>query len=116
MTIDGHTRLPLVNDYDRWRRIVVGPSERMSFQRMDATIIGYGLKIDMAAKTWTFSKPADKKWSARFTFEQPEHDRLILDGTMDGHPMHMEARLVDHTRFLLLSRGFHWIQELPFNR
>jgi hypothetical protein len=30
--------------------------------------------------------------------------------------MRMEARLVDHTKFLLLTRGFNWVQEVPFNR
>jgi hypothetical protein len=28
----------------------------------------------------------------------------------------METRRVDHTQFLLISRGFHWVQEFPFNR
>jgi len=30
--------------------------------------------------------------------------------------LHMHLRLVDHKKFLLVSRGFHWIQEHPFNR
>lgn len=116
MTIDGHTRSALVTDYDRWRRVIVSVGDRVSFQRMDSTFVGYSAKIDMAAKTWVLSKPADKNWTATFTFQQPAPDRLILDGTMDGHALHMDARLVDHTKFLLLSRGFHWIQEVPFNR
>ena len=28
----------------------------------------------------------------------------------------MEARLFDPARFPLLTRGFNWIQERPFNR
>jgi hypothetical protein len=116
MTIDGHTRSPLVTDYDRWRRVIVSVNNQMSFQRMDSTFTNYTVKIDMAAKSWTLGKPADKNWTAKFTFQQPARDRLILDGTMDGHALHMDTRLVDHTKFLLLSRGFHWIQETPFNR
>jgi hypothetical protein len=116
MTIDGHTRAPLVTDYDRWRRVTVSPGDQMAFQRMDATFVQYGVKIDMAAKTWILSKPADKNWSAHLTFQQPAQDHLILDGTIDGHALHMDTQLVDHAKFLLLSRGFHWIQETPFNR
>jgi hypothetical protein len=41
---------------------------------------------------------------------------LILDGNMDSHKMHMQLELVDLNKFLLVSRGFHWIQEYPFNR
>jgi hypothetical protein len=40
----------------------------------------------------------------------------LLDGTMEGHKMRMLLQLVDREKFLLVSRGFHWIQEYPFNR
>ena len=40
----------------------------------------------------------------------------ILDGQLDGHKMRMETRRFDHSQMLLLTRGFNWIQERPFNR
>ena len=115
MTIDGHERAPLVTDYDRWRRVLVGTRNAVSFQRMDSTFEAQTAAVDMNAKTMTLSKPANKEWG-RFTFQQPAPDRLILDGTANGHAIRMETRLVDHTKFLLSSRGFNWVQELPFNR
>ena len=45
---------------------------------------------------------------------QPEL-QLTLDGNMDGHKVHMPLNLVDRRKFLLVSRGFHWVQEYPFN-
>lgn len=39
-----------------------------------------------------------------------------LDGQLDGHKIRMETRRFDHSQFLLLTRGFNWIQERPFNR
>jgi len=41
---------------------------------------------------------------------------LVLDGDMDRHKVHMQLKLLDRNKFLLVSRGFHWIQEIPFNR
>jgi hypothetical protein len=38
-----------------------------------------------------------------------------MDGNMDGHRIHMQLQLVDLNKFLLVSRGFRWIQEYPFN-
>jgi hypothetical protein len=35
---------------------------------------------------------------------------------MDQHEIRMDLKLEDHTKMLLLSRGFQWIQENPFNR
>jgi hypothetical protein len=51
-----------------------------------------------------------------FTYEQPSADVLVLNGSIDGHKMQMRATLVDRNNFLLVSRGFHWVQEYPFNR
>jgi hypothetical protein len=39
-----------------------------------------------------------------------------MDGRMDNHQVHMELQLTDRNSFLLVSRGFHWIQEAPFGR
>jgi hypothetical protein len=30
--------------------------------------------------------------------------------------VHMQLQLVDRKTFLLVNRGFHWVQEYPFNR
>lgn len=116
MQVDGVERAPLVTDWERWRRVVFQTATAVSFQRMDDTFAAYGAKVDMAAKSIAVTKPADKTWKARFTFQQPAADLLVLDGEMDGHRVRMETRLFDRSRFLLVSRGFHWIQEAPFNR
>ena len=40
----------------------------------------------------------------------------MLDGNMNGHQLQMQLQLFDREKLLLVSRGFHWIQERPFNR
>jgi hypothetical protein len=39
-----------------------------------------------------------------------------LKGEMDGHQVAIALRLIDRNTFLLINRGFHWVQERPFNR
>lgn len=46
---------------------------------------------------------------------RPSTDQLTLDGKMDGHDVHMQLKLVDRNKFLLVNRGFHWVQA-PFIR
>jgi hypothetical protein len=67
-------------------------------------------------KTLTLTRATDKNWKAAFSFERPAPDRLILDGAMDSHKTRLQLKLVDRNSFLLVSRGFHWISEVPFNR
>lgn len=54
--------------------------------------------------------------SATLSYTQPAPDRLTLDGAFSGHTVHLDLRLYDRSKFLLVSRGFHWVQEYPFNR
>ena len=114
MSIDGVTRLPLVTDYDRWRRVVFDRPTAVAFQRMNDTFAMFGAKIDLAAKQITVTSQRDRGGS--FTFEQPLADRLVLDGELNGHKMRMELQLFDRNNFLLVNRGFNWVQEYPFNR
>jgi hypothetical protein len=116
MTIDGVERAPLVTDYQRWRRVVIQVPNSIIFWRMDDTAYGQTAKVDMDAKTITLSRPTDAHWSSRFRFERADAEHLVLDGEFDGRRIHMDTQLFDRQRFLLVNRGFHWIQELPFNR
>jgi hypothetical protein len=116
MQIDGVERAPLVTDWERWRRVVFQTPTAMTFQRMDDTFAGYGASVDVAAKSIAVTKPGDRTWKAHFSFTRPAPDVLVLDGAMDGHTLRLETRLFDRNRFPLVSRGFHWIQETPFNR
>jgi hypothetical protein len=116
MTIDGVERAPLLTDYDRWRRVTFDRPTAMSFHRMDDTVLGYAVTIDEAARTITMTRPQDAQWKAVLSYERLAPDRLRVSGALDGPPLDMHLRLVDRGRFLLVSRGFRWVQEYPFNR
>jgi hypothetical protein len=116
LSIDGQVRSPLLTDYDRWRRAIFDFTEAMAFQRMDDSFLRYGATINVKDKTLALTKASDKNWKANFTFQQVVPDQLILDGDMDTHKIHMQLSLVDRNKFLLVNRGFQWIQEYPFNR
>jgi len=115
-SIDGQVRSPLLTDNDRWHRAVFDVPDRVAFQRMDETYTRYGVAINDKDKTIALTKDSDKNWKANFTFQRVGENGLILDGDMDSHKMHVQLQLVDMKKFVLVSRGFHWIQEYPFNR
>jgi uncharacterized membrane protein YphA (DoxX/SURF4 family) len=116
MSLDGQEKPPLVTDSDRWRRAIFQIPENMNFERMDETLTRFATAIDTTKNTLILSKYDDKNWKANFTFQRLSQDHLVLDGDMDGHKMRMELSLLDRNKFLLVSRGFHWIQEYPLNR
>ena len=118
MTINGIERAPLVTDYERWRRVVIQSPANVTFWRMDDTPLAMPARVDLAAKTVTFTQGQgdQRKTVGTLAIDQPSPDKLILDGTIGGKPIRMETHLFPRENFLLVSRGFNWIQEFPFNR
>jgi uncharacterized membrane protein YphA (DoxX/SURF4 family) len=116
LSIDGQVRPPLLTDNDRWRRVLIDNGPRLTFQRPDDSFVGYGASIDIKQGNLELTKPSDKTWKALLKYQRPSHDQLTLDGNMDGRKVHMQLSYFDKNKLLLVSRGFHWIQEYPFNR
>jgi len=114
--IDGQVRPPLLTDETRWRRLVFDFPTAMSIFAMNDEVHHYRARIDANAKTFTLNKNGDDKWAARFSYARPDASHLNVDGTMDSLKVHAEFDLVDPAKFLLKTRGFHWIQDYPFNR
>ena len=116
MSIDGIVRSPLVTDYDRWRRVVFDGPEAMAFERRDASIERFVLSFDAKRSSLALTKQADPKWSGQLGVHHYGANRITLDGKLGQHTTHMQLSLMDRSKFVLLSRGFHWIQDYPFNR
>jgi hypothetical protein len=116
MVEDGLARPPLLTDESRWRRVVFDHVDGVSIHLMDDSRQGYQLKMDAAKKTLALSRRDKPAWKALLSYQQPAPDRLILAGTYDGHPVRAVLHRTDPGKLLLTGRGFHWINETPFNR
>jgi uncharacterized membrane protein YphA (DoxX/SURF4 family) len=116
LSVDGQLRASSMGGQDRWRRVIFDFTTRTTFQHPDDSFEGFGVSFNVDHRSLALTKDSDKKWKANFTYARPAKDQLILDGDMDGHQIHMQLQLLDREKFLLLSRGFHWVQEYPFNR
>jgi hypothetical protein len=116
MIRDGQTLPPLLTDQGRWRRVVIQTANNVTFQFMNDRLATLGSVVDLPGHALTLKAGSGDSPKARFVVDQPAPDQLVLDGTMDGHQLHARMTLFDRSRFLLVSRGFNWVQEYPFNR
>jgi uncharacterized membrane protein YphA (DoxX/SURF4 family) len=111
---DGQPRPPLLTDNDRWRRIIF--DRFASIQQMNDVQTYYSPVIDTKKNTLALTQRRANNQKLNLTFARPAPDQLILDGDVNGHKTHIQLRLEDRNKFLLVSRGFHWVQEYPYNR
>jgi hypothetical protein len=115
MSMDGQVRPPLLTDESRWRRAIFQAPTTLTLQRMDDSFEYFGVAIDVSKRTMSLTARGGKE-SSTLTFDRPTPERLVLDGPIRGRPVHLELALRDPNSFLLKSRGFNWVQEVPFNR
>ena len=111
---DGVARPPLLTDTTRWRRAIIEYPGYIGFQLMDGSQSYYGLVL--GKRRLALTKSDDKTWRSSFTYKETQPGLLTLDGTMDGRRTRLTLRREDESSYRLISRGFHWINEWPFNR
>jgi uncharacterized membrane protein YphA (DoxX/SURF4 family) len=116
MAVDGVVRLPLVTDWGRWRRVIFDDPQTTIFQRMDDAFAGFGTSLDQKGATVMVNLKGSPRWQGQLAVQRHGPDAMTLDGHMGQHAVHMRLSLMDRKKFLLVSRGFHWVQDYPFNR
>lgn len=115
-SLDGEARPPLVTDRERWRRVIFDFPGVLAVQTMGDARQRYRLALDEGQKTLSLTKRDDPNWKTVLTYDRPEAERLTLAGGVDGRQIQAALRRSDPSRFLLPNRGFHWVNEYPFNR
>jgi hypothetical protein len=114
-TVDGQPRPPLVTDPERWRRVSFASTYWLVVQLTDGGRRQFRMKLDAGKRTLDLTLREDANVKAAFSFEQPEPGRMTLSGELAGKKIHAELQRVDAPQFRLTSRGFHWINEFPYN-
>jgi len=114
--VNGKIRPPLVMDEKRWRRMFFNLPGRFAIQLMSDSRERYNLVLDEKKRTLVITKRNDPNWKTTLVYRRPQPDVLFVEGPFDGHEVRARLRRTEPPEFLLVTRGFHWINELPFNR
>ena len=114
--MNGEARPALWTDTVRWRRLLIPRHARfVVVQRMGGADERFSLKHDEKAGTFVLGVIGQ---SDTFTLSRtlPDVTRLVLEGPFHGGRIKAELKKVVDATFPVNTRGFHWIQELPYNR
>jgi hypothetical protein len=102
-------------DADRWVRVGIHTSGRSgTVQWADGTIRRGALGIDPAARTLTLRDGSGVPGPMRYTVDRP--GSIVVDASVPGGPLRIQLSREPEQDSLLLGRGFHWVNETPFNR
>lgn len=116
LVVDGKVRPPLVTDGKRWRRMFFTTPGRLAIQLMSDSQERYNLVHDEQKRTLVLSRRGDPNGKTTLVYRQPRPDVLFVEGPFDGHNVQARLRRTEPPKFLLVTRGFRWINERPVNR
>jgi hypothetical protein len=87
----------------------------VSIQRMSDKTERLQLTHDEKAGTLVL-KPFGSGESFTLTIAKPDDAHIVLEGPFRGAQVRVELKKATNLQFPINSRGFSWIQELPYNR
>jgi hypothetical protein len=117
LAVDGVNRPLLATDETLWRRLIFEWPGTIAIQHPHETETRYyQLKPDPGPHMFALTKLDDPKWQAGFSYKLVGADVLTLESQFEGKQIRGRYRRMDDSRFRLISRGFQWINEWPYNR
>ncbi|MEP0263722.1 hypothetical protein [Dokdonia sp.] len=107
---------PLLTDTNRWRRLIISYKERANIQVMNDSMTRTSFIVDTTnAKIYIDSKRGVDD-VLMYTLSGKNHDELYLEGVSNGDSLKIYLKAKDLSKIELTNRGFHWINETPYNR
>lgn len=110
------TITPLNSDTTRWDKLTISYSGAARVIMSNDSTKTHDFKIDTNKHTIVMFSYADTLNKAYYTYSQPAKDLLLLKGTFKKDSVTIQLKKYDLKNFRLLNRGFHWINEYPYNR
>ncbi|HEY2146499.1 MAG TPA: hypothetical protein VGH32_01090, partial [Pirellulales bacterium] len=117
---DGQIVCPLATDSTRWKQVLVQNSLEgplLAIKPMTGPADGALIELDEAAHRIKLI-PSHESGNTVITlaYEEPAQGVLVLSGKLDGKALRVKLNRASEEETQLTNRGFHWINEVPFNR
>ena len=99
----------------RWRRVGISTRGRLTIRHMDDSTERYRLENDTKARRLTVW-PDTSAVKTTLAYSWTDSSHLDLRGALEGDSVSARLQKINTAQFALLSRGFHWVSEVPYNK
>jgi uncharacterized membrane protein YphA (DoxX/SURF4 family) len=99
---------PQPDDQMRWQQAIFDNGFEVVVQSVGGKRYRFLHQTDIQKKKITLWRRGNVQ-GMEIAFDRPQPDVLTLDGNVDGKQIHAKLHHVPEPKFLLNTRGFHWI-------
>lgn len=114
--VNSDTIPPLLTDTTRWKRVIVAYPGVIRVYGMPDTKSNYRFEVDSIESSVSITSFADSSQVFQGTISQVDSTSFRWSGMLEEDTLEMDLTRFDEEQFRLLNRGFHWVNEYPFNR
>ncbi|WP_133176719.1 hypothetical protein [Terrimonas sp.] len=114
--INNDTLPPLITDTIRWKEFLIEWEGFARLQDMTDRTSMFTIIQDTISKKIDFIPKADTALKYTLYYDTPGSNKLNFKGMIQKDSVSIFMTRKDTKDFLLMNRGFNWINEYPFNR
>lgn len=115
-TVNGVERPLLITDGSLWRYVVVQAPTEVVAKTMDNTLIKYQAKYDPATRSLLMHRQDAGSPVENLVLSPAAQGSFTVTGQLGASQLAVKLRQVDVSKFILVNRGFHWINEKSYSR
>jgi len=113
-SINQEKRPPLLTDTLRWRYLVIDNKDRATVKVMDNSRKYFTFKPDSTQTKVTLYQGEWKQEENNFSIEVDD-EVMSLNGLLYTDTISIQLKKKDLSKSALIGRGFHWVNEYPYN-
>lgn len=110
----GDTLPAICNNTSRWKSVRLDRKDWFSIEYMDGALISHPFESDTTQQT--IKIVMSPSYFYYFKCHPIDSTRILWRGLMGSDSLKMVVQKRPASDFLLVKRGFHWINEYPFNQ
>jgi len=104
-----------LTDSTRWHYFIVQYNNRATVRYMNESYTYYTMQVDTTGGKVTITDVNNDKDTISMNYEEYD-DMLVMSSYRENDTTRTYLRRRDRKDFLLTNRGFHWVNEYPYNR
>lgn len=105
----------LTTDSTHWKQVIIQYADYANIKMMNDTVREYNFKVDSISKTAVVSPTWDTLNKTFFKY-LTDTAGLTLTGKIKSDSIYMRFKKYGIKDFRLMNRGFHWVNEYPYNK
>jgi hypothetical protein len=114
--LNGKEVPPLATDKNRWKQLIIEYNDFAKVKTMNDSALSMNVLYEAKKKSLQMRSLGADSSKYTFHYQFKNDSTMIVSGSRNQDSLQIVFRKYNLKNFRLTNRGFHWVNERPFNR